>query len=129
MVETTSERLMEPGMAHFECESKRPSVRLNTLRNAGKAKVPFTTGILVGIGETAEERVKSLLEIRKLAEEEDGGDCIGEIIVQNFRAKEDTRMKDDREVYFGRARASRRFSAIMLRRKSNHSSAAKFNSW
>ena len=97
MVETTSERLMEPGMAHFECESKRPSVRLNTLRNAGKAKVPFTTGILVGIGETAEERVKSLLEIRKLAEEEDGGDCIGEIIVQNFRAKEDTRMKDDRE--------------------------------
>ena len=97
MVETTSERLMEPDMAHFECESKRPSVRLNTLRNAGKAKVPFTSGILVGIGETAEERVKSLLEIRKLAEEEDGGDCIGEIIVQNFRAKEDTRMKDDRE--------------------------------
>ena len=96
MVETTSERLMEPGMAHFQCESKRPRIRLNTLRNAGKAKVPFTTGILVGIGETAKERVEALLEIRKLAEEK-GGDFIGEIIVQNFRAKEDTRMKDERE--------------------------------
>ena len=108
---------------------KRPERKIEHFKKRRKGQGAFTTGILVGIGETAEERVKSLLEIRKLAEEEDGGDCIGEIIVQNFRAKEDTRMKDDRESTLDELVRARRFSTIMLRRKSNHSSAAKFNSW
>ncbi|MDQ3963445.1 MAG: 5-amino-6-(D-ribitylamino)uracil--L-tyrosine 4-hydroxyphenyl transferase CofH [Actinomycetota bacterium] len=89
MLETLSERLLKRGMAHFGAPDKRPSVRLATLEAAGRAQVPFTTGILIGIGETFDERVDALLAIRA-AHELHGH--IQEVIVQNFRAKADTAM-------------------------------------
>jgi FO synthase len=89
MLETLSERLLKRGMAHFGAPDKKPAVRLATLEAAGRAQVPFTTGILVGIGETYEERIEALLAIR--ASHERHGH-IQEVIVQNFRAKADTLM-------------------------------------
>ncbi len=89
MLETLSERLLQRGMAHFGAPDKKPAVRLETLEAAGRARVPFTTGILVGIGETYEERIDALLAIR--ASHERYGH-IQEVIVQNFRAKHDTLM-------------------------------------
>ena len=93
MLESTSDRLVdEPGAAHFNCESKRPAARIRTLDLAGELDVPFTSGILVGIGETREERVDALFAIR----ESDRKWCghVQEVIVQNFRAKENTGMRD-----------------------------------
>ena len=89
MVESLSERLTEKGMPHYGSPDKRPAVRLATLRAAGEARVPFTTGILIGIGETRAERIESLLAVRALHEE---FGHIQEIIVQNFRAKPGTKM-------------------------------------
>ncbi|MDQ3916501.1 MAG: 7,8-didemethyl-8-hydroxy-5-deazariboflavin synthase CofG, partial [Actinomycetota bacterium] len=89
MLETLSERLLGRGMAHFGAPDKKPSVRLATLDAAGRARVPFTTGILVGIGETFDERVDALLAIRE-AHERHGH--VQEVIVQSFRAKPDTAM-------------------------------------
>jgi len=89
MLETLSERLLKRGMAHFGAPDKKPEVRLATLENAGVAHVPFTTGILIGIGETFEERIDALLAIR--ASHERHGH-VQEVIVQNFRAKENTAM-------------------------------------
>ena len=89
MLETLSERLLGKGMAHFGAPDKRPAVRLATLDAAGVAKVPFTTGILIGIGETFDERIDALLAIRS-AHERFGH--LQEVIVQNFRAKPDTLM-------------------------------------
>ncbi len=89
MLETLSERLLKRGMAHFGAPDKRPAVRLATLEAAGRARVPFTTGILVGIGETYAERIEALLAIR--ASHERHGH-IQEVIVQNFRAKGDILM-------------------------------------
>lgn len=89
MLETLSERLLKRGGAHFGAPDKRPRVRLDTLEAAGNAAVPFTTGILIGIGETFDERVDALLAIR--ASQERHGH-IQEVIVQNFRAKPDTLM-------------------------------------
>jgi FO synthase len=89
MLETLSERLLKRGMAHFGAPDKKPAVRLATLDAAGEAQVPFTTGILVGIGENFDERIDALLAIRA-AHERYGH--IQEVIVQNFRAKEDTLM-------------------------------------
>ncbi len=89
MLETLSERLLKRGMAHFAAPDKKPAVRLATLEAAGEARVPFTTGILVGIGETHEERIDALLAIR--ASHERHGH-IQEVIVQNFRAKPGTLM-------------------------------------
>ncbi len=89
MLESASDRLTEKGMPHYGSPDKVPEVRLQTLRNAGIAKVPFTTGILIGIGETRRERVESLLAIRDVQEEYGH---IQEIIVQNFRAKPETKM-------------------------------------
>ncbi|MFN2627196.1 MAG: 7,8-didemethyl-8-hydroxy-5-deazariboflavin synthase CofG, partial [Gaiellaceae bacterium] len=86
MLETLSERLAAPGAPHFGSPDKHPSVRLETLRLAGEARVPFTTGILIGIGETREERLEALLAIR------DAGDHVQEVIVQNFCAKPGTKM-------------------------------------
>jgi FO synthase len=94
MLETLSERLLKRGMAHFGAPDKKPAVRLATLEAAGKARVPFTTGILVGIGETFEERIDALLAIR--ASHERHGH-IQEVIVQNFRAKRGTLMADHAE--------------------------------
>jgi len=91
MLESASERLCGKGMPHHGSPDKLPEVRLQTLRDAGKARIPFTTGILIGIGETRLERVESLLAIREVHALHGH---IQEIIVQNFRAKPDTRMAD-----------------------------------
>ncbi|RLF09735.1 MAG: 7,8-didemethyl-8-hydroxy-5-deazariboflavin synthase subunit CofG [Thermoprotei archaeon] len=90
MLESVSERLMERGMPHEKSPSKKPSVRLKMIREAGELKIPFTTGILVGIGETWEERVDSLLAIRRLHEEHGH---IQEVIVQNFMPELGTPME------------------------------------
>ena len=90
MLENISPRLMEPGMPHFNCPDKEPRLRLETIRTAGRLKVPFTTGILVGIGETNREIVDSLFA---LADEQRILGCIQEVIVQNFRAKANTPMR------------------------------------
>ncbi len=84
MLETASERLLGPGMAHDRAPDKAPARRLRTIELAGKLQIPFTTGILIGIGETAEERVDALLAIRDLHER---FGHIQEVIIQNFRAK------------------------------------------
>jgi FO synthase len=89
MLETASDRLSERGGAHFGSPDKVPAVRLATLEAAGRARVPFTTGILIGIGETRAERIEALLAIREV---HDRYGHIQEIIVQNFRAKPGTRM-------------------------------------
>ena len=90
MLETTSRRLFDdPHGAHFGSPDKDPDVRLRVLEDAGRSTVPFTTGILIGIGETLAERVDSLFAIRRVAREYGG---IQEVIVQNFRAKPDTAM-------------------------------------
>lgn len=89
MLETISPRLSERGQPHFGSPDKLPQRRLETLRLAGEAKVPFTTGILIGIGETRAERIEALLELRRLHETYGH---LQEIIVQNFCPKPDTRM-------------------------------------
>ena len=89
MLESASERLCEKGMPHYGSPDKTPAVRLQTLANAGIAAVPFTTGILIGIGETRLERIESLLAIRAIHEQYGH---VQEIIVQNFRAKPETKM-------------------------------------
>ena len=90
MLESASERLTKKGMPHHGSPDKIPAVRLQTLRDAGAARVPFTTGILIGIGETRRERIESLLAIRDIHRE---FGHVQEIIVQNFRAKPGTKMR------------------------------------
>ncbi|WP_433176007.1 bifunctional FO biosynthesis protein CofGH [Actinoallomurus sp. CA-150999] len=91
MLETTSRRIFEEkGGAHFGSPDKDPAVRLRVLEDAGRSNVPFTTGVLIGIGETVRDRAESIFAIRKVAREYGG---IQEIIVQNFRAKPDTKMR------------------------------------
>ena len=93
MLETTATRLWsEPGGPHFGSPDKEPAVRLRTLTDAGRVGVPFTTGILIGIGETRDERAESLFAIRAAAR---AGGHVQETIVQNFRAKPDTAMAHD----------------------------------
>ena len=94
MLESISERLCEPGRPHHGSPDKHPAARLEVLRLAGEAKVPFTTGLLIGIGETREERIDTLLAIRDLHARYGH---IQEVIIQNFRAKPDTRMHDASE--------------------------------
>ena len=89
MLESTSMALHNVGGAHYKTVTKAPVDRLNTLSNAGELGVAMTTGILIGIGETHKDRVDSLMKIRKINEEYGN---IQEIIIQNFRAKNDTRM-------------------------------------
>ena len=92
MLETTAQRLYSTkGAPHFGSPDKDPAVRLRVLEDAGRSNVPFTTGILIGIGETLAERAESVFAIRKVAREYRG---IQEVIVQNFRAKPDTKMRD-----------------------------------
>ncbi len=88
MLETTSDRLSARGGPHFGSPDKLPAARLETLRLAGEARVPFTTGILIGIGETREERIEAIEAIAA------AGPQVQEVIVQNFRAKAGTRMVD-----------------------------------
>jgi FO synthase len=90
MLETTSRRLFETrGLAHFGSPDKDPAVRLRTLTDAGRLSIPFTTGLLVGIGETLTERADTLHAIRKVHKE---FGHVQEVIVQNFRAKDRTAM-------------------------------------
>ncbi|GAA3970189.1 bifunctional FO biosynthesis protein CofGH [Thermobifida alba] len=92
MLETTSTRLFtERGQVHYGSPDKDPAVRLRVLEDAGRSTVPFTTGILIGIGETLAERAESIFAIRRTAREYG---AIQEVIVQNFRAKPDTAMRD-----------------------------------
>ena len=94
MLETTSTRLMQPGGAHDNAPDKLPSRRLKTIEDAGKLGVPFTTGILIGIGETLEDRIDSLLAILRLHQRYGH---IQEVIIQNFRAKPDIPMANSPE--------------------------------
>jgi len=91
MLESVADRLCAPGGPHEHAPDKRPATRLAMIRKAGVLQIPFTTGILIGIGETAVERIEALLAIRALHDE---FGHIQEVIVQNFRAKPDTPMGD-----------------------------------
>jgi len=91
MLENISERLTQKGMPHYLAASKRPKARLEVLENSGKLKIPMTTGILVGIGETPEEIIESIFAIKKLHEKYGN---IQEVILQNFQPKQDTVMSD-----------------------------------
>ncbi|WP_211124133.1 bifunctional FO biosynthesis protein CofGH [Streptomyces yatensis] len=91
MLETTAERLWsEPGGPHYGSPDKEPAVRLRVLEDAGRSSVPFTSGLLIGIGETHEERADSLFALRRVSRSYHG---IQEVIIQNFRAKPDTAMR------------------------------------
>jgi len=94
MLENISERLMLPGNAHGNAPDKKPSVRLRTMEEAGKLHIPFTTGLLIGIGETWQERIDSLFTIRELHQRYGH---IQEVIIQNFRAKPEIPMRDHPE--------------------------------
>ena len=89
MLETAADRLGEKGMPHHGSPDKTPAARLTTLRNAGIARIPFTSGILIGIGETRRERIEALLALRAVHREHGH---LQEVIVQNFRAKPGTVM-------------------------------------
>jgi len=89
MIESVSDRLCEKGGPHWGSPDKRPATRLATIRAAGELDIPFTTGLLIGIGETRAERIAALVALRDL---HDAHGHIQEIIIQNFRAKPGTRM-------------------------------------
>ncbi len=89
MLESTAERLCAPGGPHHGCPDKVPSIRLAAIEAAGRVRVPYTSGILIGIGETRLERIEALLALRDLQSRHGH---LQEVIVQNFRAKDDTRM-------------------------------------
>ena len=89
MLESASRRLLAPGQVHHGSPDKDPAARLDTMRTAGELAIPWTSGILIGIGETRAERIDALLALRDL---HDAHGHVQEIIVQNFRAKPDTRM-------------------------------------
>jgi len=91
MLETTNASLITPGAAHDNAPDKVPAKRLRTIEEAGKQGVPFTTGLLIGIGETSEDRVDSLLAIRELHQRYGH---IQEVIIQNFRVKPEIPMRD-----------------------------------
>jgi FO synthase len=97
MLESVSDRLMQPGGAHYRSPDKAPGVRIEAIRLAGELRVPFTTGILIGIGESAEERLDALFAIAGLHREHGH---IQEVIVQNFRAKARTPMAAHAEPVF-----------------------------
>jgi FO synthase subunit 1 len=93
MLETSSQRLMDT-IAHKNSPGKDPKLRMATIKNAGKLKIPFTTGLLIGIGETIDERAESLLELRKI---QDKYGHIQEIIIQNFKPKQGIPMESHKE--------------------------------
>ena len=98
MLETTSRALFEtPGQAHYGSPDKDPAVRLQVIADAGAARVPFTTGILVGIGETVRDRAESLVALRDL---QAAHGHVQEVIVQNFRAKAGTAMRGTPDAAF-----------------------------
>ena len=97
MLESTSRRLLAKGEAHWNSPDKDPEARLRTLDDAGKLSIPFTSGLLIGIGETPGERVDTVLALR---DSHRRYGHLQEVIVQNFRAKPDTAMKDHPEPTF-----------------------------
>src|SRR5207237_1953333 len=93
MLEQTSTRLLGRELAHWASPDKRPAARLETIRLAGELDIPFTTGLLIGIGETLAERAETISAVASLARSEH----VQEVIVQNFRAKPGTRMAEAAE--------------------------------
>lgn len=91
MLENISERLTKKGMPHNLASSKRPKTRMRILENSGKLRIPMTTGILVGIGETPEEIIDSIFAIKRIHHKYGN---IQEVILQNFQPKQDTRMNN-----------------------------------
>lgn len=90
MLENVSRRLLEPGMPHFDCPDKDPDLRMDTIANSGRLSVPFTTGLLIGIGENNHEIVDSIMALESASST---WGSIQEVIVQNFRAKANTPMR------------------------------------
>jgi FO synthase len=112
MLETTSTRLWSTrGMPHYGSPDKEPALRLRVLEDAGRLSIPFTTGVLVGIGETREERVQSLFALRRIARQYKG---IQEVIIQNFRSKQSTPMAKAPDLDFGEYRASIAVARLIL---------------
>ncbi|WP_132284341.1 bifunctional FO biosynthesis protein CofGH [Kribbella sp. VKM Ac-2568] len=96
MLETTSRRLFEEkGQPHYGSPDKDPAIRLRVLEDAGRSNVPFTTGLLIGIGENLAERADSIFALRRIARQYGG---IQEVIIQGFRVKPDTAMRNDADV-------------------------------
>ncbi len=111
MLETLSDRLSSRSGPHWASPDKVPAVRLETIRLAGELAIPFTSGILIGIGETREERLEALVA---LAELDDEHGHIGEVIVQNFRAKPGTRMADHPDAPFEEQRWTIAAARVLL---------------
>ena len=112
MLETTSRRLFETkGLAHFGSPDKDPSVRLRVLEDAGRLSVPFTSGLLVGIGETLVERAETVFALRAVGRRYGG---LQEVIVQNFRAKPDTAMRHVDDLGLEEYRAAIAVTRIVL---------------
>ena len=112
MLETTSRRLFEKrGLAHFGSPDKDPTVRLRVLEDAGRLSVPFTSGLLVGIGETVAERAETVFALRRVARQYGG---VQEVIVQNFRAKPDTAMRHVDDLGLEEYRAAIAVTRIVL---------------
>ncbi len=112
MLETTSRRLFETkGLAHFGSPDKDPAVRLRVLEDAGRLSVPFTTGLLVGIGETLTERAETIFALRKVSAQ---FGSVQEVIVQNFRAKPDTAMRHAGDLDLDEYRAAIAVTRLVL---------------
>src|SRR5207302_1151147 len=112
MLETTARRLFtDRGAPHFGSPDKEPAVRLRVLEDAGRSNVPFTTGLLIGIGETYAERADALFAIRRAARRYHG---IQEVIVQNFRAKPDTAMRSAVDADLGELAATIAVTRLIL---------------
>jgi len=112
MLETTSTRLFtDKGQAHFGSPDKDPAVRLRVLEDAGRLSIPFTTGLLVGIGETLEERAESIFAVRRISRTYGH---VQEVIVQNFRAKPDTAMRHVDDLGLEEYRAAIAVTRILL---------------
>lgn len=112
MLETTSRRLFETkGLAHFGSPDKDPDVRLRVLEDAGRLSVPFTSGLLVGIGETLAERAETVFALRAVGRRYGG---LQEVIVQNFRAKPDTAMRHVDDLGLDEYRAAIAVTRIVL---------------
>jgi FO synthase len=112
MLETTSRRLFEDkGQAHFGSPDKDPAVRLRVLEDAGRLSIPFTTGLLVGIGETLTERAETIFALRATLK---AFGAVQEVIVQNFRAKPDTAMRHAGDLALEEYRAAIAVTRIVL---------------
>jgi FO synthase len=112
MLETTSRRLFDTkGLAHYGSADKDPAVRLRVLEDAGRLSIPFTTGILVGIGETLVERAETIFALRRVSR---AYGSIQEVIIQNFRAKPDTPMRNSDDLDLDEHRATIAVTRIVL---------------